>query len=277
MILAAGEGTRLRPLTERVPKALVTVGGRPLLDRVLESLARAGATRIIVNLHHHEDQLRTYLGREAPGSVEIALSPEPGGPYDTGGGLFAAAPLFRERTPFLLHNVDVLSAIPLGELMERHGAGESGGNAAPGADGEPSGRSRGEGELVASLAVQRRDARRSLLFDDEGLMGWENRGSDRAPEGVHRVREPRGEVARFSFTGIHVVEPRIFSLSERTGVFSIITLYLELAAQGHRIRPLDVSGHAWIDVGTPERLEEAERRKGEWEMTDLGVIEEEGK
>lgn len=93
-------------------------------------------------------------------------------------------------------------------------------------------------------------------------MGWENRGSDRAPEGVHRVREPRGAVRRLSFAGIHVVEPRIFALSQRRGTFSIITLYLELAATGFRILPVEVSEYFWIDVGTPERLAEAGRDRG---------------
>lgn len=252
MILAAGAGTRLRPVTDRIPKALVEVGGRPLLGLVMKRVAEAGATRIVVNTHHHEDQIRDYLRDHTLAGVEVVISSEPGGPYDTGGGLFAAAPLFREEGPFLLHNVDVLSNIPLDGLVEEHLAA----------------RARMEstdevGQLVASLAVQARDAKRRLLFDDLGLMGWENRGSDRAPEGSHHVREQVGDLRRWSFTGIHVVEPGIFGLSERTGTFSIITLYLELAAQGHMILPIDVSDHHWIDIGTPERLAEAERAAAE--------------
>ena len=248
MILAAGGGTRLRPLTDDVPKALVEVGGRPLLGWVMDRITGAGATRIIINTHHHQDQILAYLEQHATEGIEVAVSPEPDGPFDTGGGLFSAAPLFRERGPFILHNVDVLSTIPLGGLVARHttaGAGK----------GDPP---------VASLAVQTRESNRSLLFDDEGLLGWENRGSDRAPEGAHRARASIGEVRRFSFTGIHVVEPRIFDLSERKGTFSIITLYLELAAQGYVLQPIDVSDYAWLDVGTPERLNEAEGRVGEW-------------
>ena len=255
MILAAGLGTRLRPLTDHVPKALVEVRGRTLLDRVMERVVEAGATRIIVNLHHHEELVRAHLLENPPQGAEVLLSPEPGGPYDTGGGLFAARAHFRGGGPFLLHNVDILSWIPLGELVEGHRmAAETGGWG-----GEGVGTALAEGELVASLAVQRRPAQRRLLFDDLGLLGWENRGSDRAPEGVRRVREPVGEVQALSFTGIHVVEPGIFQLSPRTGTFSIITLYLDLAAQGFRIQPLDVSDHPWIDVGTFDRLEEAER------------------
>lgn len=249
MILAAGLGTRLRPLTDRIPKALVEVGGRPLLAHVLDRVVDAGARRIVVNTHHHEDQVRRFLEEHRgtkPGGdglpLEIAISPEPDGPYDTGGGLFAAQGLFRGRGPFLLHNVDVLSDIPLDELLEGHrAAAERFGDA-----------------LVASLAVQEREGNRKLLFDDRGLMGWENRGHDRIPDGLYTVRDPVSSLRRLAFTGIHVVEPRIFRSSERNGTFSIITLYLELAAQGKVIHPLGVTGARWMDVGTMERLQEAQ-------------------
>ena len=243
MILAAGAGTRLRPLTDRKPKALVEVGDRPLLAWVMHRLVETGVSRIIVNTHHHEDQIRAFLDTNVPAGVELALSPEPDGPYDTGGGLFAAAHLFREDRPFLLHNVDVLSRIPLQELLAVHSEA----------------RERSGQKLVATLAVQTRDADRQLLFDGLGLMGWENKGSDRAAHGSHQVRDPVGELTRWSFTGIHVVEPSVFSLSDRSGAFSIITLYLELAALGYVIAPGDVSGHDWIDVGTTARLSEANR------------------
>jgi len=247
MILAAGGGTRLRPLTDRVPKALVQVGGRPLLAWVMGRVAEAGATRIIVNTHHHHDQMRAFLEAHTPPGVELLLSPEPEGPYDTGGGLFRAAPLFLEATPFLLHNVDVLSSVPLRGLLEEHiRAG-----------------SLREGRVVASVAVQDREARRQLLFDDLGLMGWENRGSDRAPLGRQEMRKAVGPIRRRSFTGIHALEPTIFRLGRRTGTFSIVDLYLELAGEGWIIHPVDVSEEEWIDIGTPQRLQEARARYGE--------------
>jgi len=244
MILAAGAGTRLKPITDRTPKALVQVRGRPLLARVLDRLIDIGVTRIVVNTHHHEEQIRSFVRDNQQPGVEVVLSPEPDGPYDTGGGLLAAAPLLREDRPFLLHNVDVISTIPLDGLLARHQT-EFG---------------RWQQTIVASLAVQTRDADRRLLFDDLGLMGWEDSGSGRAVEGSRQVREPVGQVRKLSFTGIHVIDPKIFALSGRTGTFSIITLYLELAATGYRILPIDVSSHDWIDVGTPARLEEAEAR-----------------
>ena len=244
MILAAGAGSRLRPLTDELPKALVEVGGRPLLAWVMERLVEAGARRIMVNTHHFHDLIRAYLEAHAPQGVEVVLSPEPDGPYDTGGGLFGAAHLFRSREPFLLHNVDVLSTIPLRAVLEEH-MRES---------------LLTDRRVVASLAVQERDAERRLLFDDVGLMGWENRGSDRAPVGRQEVREPVGPVRPLSFTGIHAVDPSIFRLGRRTRTFSIVDLYLELAAQGWAIHAVDVSEAEWIDIGTPQRLQEARRR-----------------
>lgn len=246
MILAAGAGTRLRPLTDRVPKALVEVGGRPLLGWVMDRLVGAGVTHLIVNTHYHEEQIRTYLEVHAPPGVAITISAEPDGPYDTGGGLFAARPLFVEDAPFLLHNVDVLSRIPLEALLTEHQAAT-----------ETSGR-----RVVASLAVQARESERMLLFDDLGLMGWENGEASRASREWRSVRAPVGELTRRSFTGIHVVDPTLFSASDRKGSFSIITLYLELAARGHVISPIDVSDHEWIDVGTHEQLAKGGRTVG---------------
>lgn len=241
MILAAGLGTRLRPLTDSLPKALIAVRGRPLLAHVMDRLVATGVTRIIVNVCHHADQVRAFLERHAPPGVDVALSPEPDGPYDTGGGLLAAAPLFRKAETFLLHNVDVLSAIPLDGLLAAHRAA----------------RERSAGGLLASVAVQARDANRQLLFDAQGLMGWENRGTDGAVRESQRVREPVGPLRRWSFTGIHALEPAIFGLAVRTGRFSIIRWYLDLARRGYTVQPVDMSPYQWTDVGTPERLAKA--------------------
>jgi NDP-sugar pyrophosphorylase family protein len=242
MILAAGLGTRLAPLTDAVPKALIVVRGRPLLAHVMDRLVAAGVTRLIVNTSRHGDQITRYLKEHAPPGVEILLSPEPDGPYDTGGGFVAAAHLFRGDGPILLHAVDVLSRIPLEALLAEHRAARQ--------------RVEGRSRVVATLAVQNRPASRRLLFDDHGLMGWEHRGAG----GVRRVRE--SAVRDFAFAGIHVVEPEILGLAERTGVFPIVELYLDLAARGYRTLPADVSAHPWQDVGTPERLREAEA--GNW-------------
>lgn len=248
MILAAGLGARLAPLTDRMPKALIPVRGRPLLAHVVERLVAAGATRLIVNTSRHGEQVAQYLDAHEPPGVEIALSHEPDGPYDTGGGLLAAARLFRRDGPIVLHAVDVLSRIPLEGLLAKHGA-------AKGLLGD---------RLMATLAVQDRPAARRLLFDDFGLLGWERRalGAGGAVEESRRVRSPVGPVRDRAFAGIHVIEPALLDRIERTGVFPIRELYLDLAAQGFRIEPADVSAYPWLDVGTPERLCEAEA--GTW-------------
>ena len=245
MILAAGAGTRLRPLTDRMPKALVSVWGRPLLAHVLERIVAAGATRVVVNTCHHAEQIVAFLEGNTPPGVEIAVSHEPDGPYETGGGLLAAAPLFRRDGPILVHNVDVISRIPLERLLAEHLRE----------------RERAADRLVATVAVQDRGARRRLVFDAEGLMGWEERGSDGAVRDELRAREPRGPLGRWSFAGIHVVEPAVFDLPHPGGRFSVVTWYLDLAARGYRIVPMDVSTHEWFEVGTPERLAEVEARR----------------
>lgn len=248
MILAAGAGTRLAPLTERMPKALIPVRGRPLLAHVLDRLAAAGATRLVVNTCHHAERIAEYLAAHGPPRVEIALSHEPDGPYDTGGGLLAAARLFRREGPIMLHAVDVLSRIPLEGLLAEHRAA----------------RERLGDRVLATLAVQSRPSARRLVFDDLGLMGWERRGGVAGEVAVEsrRVREPVGAVRDRAFAGIHVVEPAILDHADRTGVFPIWELYLDLAERGFRVEPADVSAWEWLDVGTPERLREAEG--GSW-------------
>jgi len=217
------------------------VRGRPLLAHVMDRLVAAGATRLIVNTSRHGGQITRWLEEHPPG-VEVLISPEPDGPYDTGGGFLAAGRLFRRDGLILLHAVDVLSRIPLETLLARHRLA----------------RERPGNPVLGTLAVQDRPSSRRLLFDEQGLMGWENR----AAGGSRRVREPAGPVRDFAFAGIHVVEPEMLELAERTATFPIVELYLDLAARGYRIEPADISAHAWQDVGTPERLREAER--GSW-------------
>jgi len=201
----------------------------------------AGAHRLVVNTSVHGDQIADWLKKHTPAGAEIALSPEPDGPYDTGGGLAAAAHLFRAEGPIILHNVDVLSSIPLASLVSEHSAA----------------RSRLGEKLIATLAVQSRATKRRVLFDDAGLMGW----------GAERVRQPQGTPRDLAFSGIHVIEPALLkqpgignreSGIEQPRVFPIRDIYLDLAARGYVIRPADVSSHQWLDVGTPERLREAE-------------------
>ncbi len=234
MIFAAGLGTRLFPLTRDTPKALIEVGGTTLLERTVERLVDAGCDRIVVNVHHHAERVADALATMKCGA-EIVLSWEREEPLETGGGLKQAASLLRGDRPILIHNVDVISDLDLEALLMDH---------------EDSG-------AMATLAVNQRPASRLLLFDDRGLCGRQDRRSgvfewSRSPSAGHRW---------CAFTGVHVVAAEVPGLLPEGGAFSIIRSYLRLSAEGGWIRDRDVTGATWLDVGTPERLEEARRRK----------------
>jgi NDP-sugar pyrophosphorylase family protein len=235
MILAAGRGTRLAPLTEDTPKPLIEIGGRTLLDRVARRLVDAGADRLIVNVHGHAERIAAHLEALDLG-VEIAISREIEAPLETGGGVLHAAPLFRRAGPFLLHNSDIITEIDLSALLAAHS--DSG--------------------ALATLAVHERPTSRFLLFDADGLMGWENAATGRSAH----ARAVRGEVRRLAFAGVHAIDPRFLDLVEERGVFSIMDPYLRLAAAGERILPLDVTGVLWLEIGSPERLDAARRALG---------------
>ena len=233
MILAAGLGTRLRPLTDRTPKALIDVGGEPMLERIVRRLLAAGADRVIINTHHLGEQVVAYArSREAAWGVEVRISPEPDQPMETGGALLAAAGHFRGDAPFFLHNGDILTDLPLDALWAAHHA-----SAHP----------------LATLAVLERPTTRRLLFDTRGLLGRvdDTRGVDL------RVRPEVGPVLEIPFAGVHVISPRLLEMLSERGAFSILDPYLRLAAAGERILPFRVDGALWIDIGRPEQLEKA--------------------
>lgn len=232
MILAAGLGTRLRPITEQIPKALVEVGGIPMLTRVAARLVAAGATRLIVNVHHHPRQVIDFIDASGGFGVETVVSDESGDLLETGGALVKAAPLLRRDAPFFLHNVDVMTDIDLVAMYREHQAHNP----------------------LATLAVMRRDAKRYLLFDEEeNLCGFGN-----SETGLHReARPPVGQTQRLGFSGVHVLSPRILDLITETGAFSIIPMYMRLVAEGESIRAHRVDTSAWIDIGRPEHLEQA--------------------
>jgi NDP-sugar pyrophosphorylase family protein len=235
MILAAGLGTRLRPLTDHTPKALVEVGGEPMLERVAGRLISAGADRLIINTHHLGEQIEEYArARAAEWGVEVRISPEPERALETGGALVAAAEHFRRGAPFYLHNADILTDLPLEGLHAAHLF---------------------EGDPLATVAVMDRPTARRLLFDQEGLLGRvdERNGID------VRVRDAAGPVVALPFAGVHVISPRIFDLLTETGAFSILDPYLRLAAAGERILPYRVDGCLWLDIGRPEQLDQARR------------------
>ena len=232
MILAAGYGSRLRPLTDRIPKALVDVGGLPMLERTARRLIEAGADRLIVNVHHHADQVRAFLEDRDGFGVEVRISEEREGPLETGGGLARAAPHFRRDAPFFLHNVDIITGIDLGAMYAAHLAA---------------------GDALATLAVSGRPSKRLLRFDEDGLQAR----VDTRDGSVEEARPGRGPAVDRAFAGVHVVSPRIFDLLTEEGVYSILAPYLRLAGAGHRILPFEMGDALWLEIGDAGRLERA--------------------
>ena len=235
MIFAAGLGTRLRPLTSDVPKALVDIGGVPILEHVARRLVDAGADRLIINTHPHPDQIRSFVRDRDGFGVEVHFSHEPDAPLDTAGGLRHARGLFRADAPFFLHNCDVYSDIDLRALYDAHTAARDG--------------------RIASLAVLPPSAERYLIFDDAGLCGFSPRGGG---EPVH-VRPAVGAQVHRDFSGIHVCEPALLETLDDDTAPSIIMHYMKLSRGGSRIARHDALTAHWIDIGTHEKLDVARR------------------
>lgn len=224
-VLAAGLGTRLRPLTDDRPKALVEVEGTTLLERTIHRLEQAGIEHIVVNVHHFADMVVDFLeGHRWQATVEV--SDERALLLDTGGGLKHAAPLFSGKDDVLIHNVDILSDIDLEQVGLRH---------------------RDEGNL-ATLCVSRRSTKRLLDFAADGHL---LRRTD--PTAV-------SDAEHLAFSGISVVSPALFDLLPPcTAPYPIIDEYIRLSAAGHRIGSYLHDADRWLDVGKPETLEQAKQ------------------
>ena len=237
MVFAAGLGTRLRPLTNDRPKALVTTGSRTLLELTLLRLRSFGVDEAIVNVHHFANRIVDYLDANRNFGMRIEISHEDE-LLDTGGGLKKAAWFFLEGSgqkseAFLVHNVDVLSTIDLARMVRFHT----------------------EHNALATLAVQRRDSSRQLIFNEAGRLCGRRAGRDAEIEWA----VPARQFDPLAFSGIHVLSPRIFANMPEEGAFSIISAYLRLAAQGEDIRAFRADDSYWRDLGRPEDLAEAER------------------
>jgi len=241
MILAAGLGTRLRPLTETRPKALVQVGSRTLLEIALARLRSFGIHDVIVNVHHFAGMIVDYLKTNANFGMNIALSREEV-PLDTGGGLKQAAWFFREQPgalgePFILHNVDVLSTIDLRRMVQFHT----------------------EHRALATLAVQSRESSRYLLFDQQLRLC----GRRATPDDQAEIVRPSPQVEALAFSGIHIISPRLFAMMPGESVFSIIDCYLQAAAHGEEIVAFRADEYYWRDLGSPDNLLQAAKDLGQ--------------
>jgi NDP-sugar pyrophosphorylase family protein len=235
MILAAGLGTRLRPITDNRPKALVEVAGRTLLEITLARLRSFGIADVIVNTHHFAGMVREYLERNENFGMNVAISDEEV-LLDTGGGLKKAAYFFLEQSasseePFLLHNVDVISTIDLGQMLRFHT----------------------EHSALATLAVQDRKSSRHLLFQEDSELC----GRRSAPDSSVELVRPSQNVRALAFCGIHIISSRFLSMMTEEGAFSIITSYLRLAALGRKLLGFRADEYYWRDLGTPENVARA--------------------
>lgn len=236
MIFAAGLGTRLKPLTDHMPKALVPVAGRPMLEHVILKLKAAGFNELVINIHHFGEQILDFLRANQNFGLTIHISDERDCLLDTGGGIRKAEPFFRGNEPFLVHNVDILSDTDLKALYEYHR--QSGND--------------------ATLLASRRKTVRYLLFDDEKrLCGWINKDTlQTKPEGFAYNPDHHHE---YAFSGIHVISPSLFHyMDERwTGKFSIMDFYLQTCHEA-RIGGRLTDTLRLIDIGKPETLTQAE-------------------
>jgi mannose-1-phosphate guanylyltransferase len=220
MVLAAGLGTRLRPITNTHPKALVEVGGRTLLQITLSRLKEFGVRDVIVNVHHFADMVVDYLKANHNFGIHIEISREDV-LLDTGGGLKKAGWFFGTNPDdaFILHNADVISTIDLQRMLDSHR----------------------QNRPLATLAVQDRKTSRYLLFDQQGRL-------------CGRSPTPDANFQSLGFSGIHVISPRLLSMMPDEEIFSITTTYIDLAARGEKIMAFRADEYEWKDMGRPENI-----------------------
>ncbi len=234
MIFAAGKGTRLQPITNTIPKGLVTIGGKTMLEQVIGKLTGAGVTQIVVNVHHHAGKMKQFIKQLNYPGVQIHVSDEVDTLLDTGGGLIHAREWLQGEAPFIIYNVDVLCDIDLKALQAVHQ--QHGG--------------------LATLAVAARKTSRYLLVDDHHLLaGWMNINTG---EKILCRPQQNNNLRQMAFSGIHLVSPEIFELIDTTGSFAILPEYLRLARH-HNICCMEHDPAFWADIGTPDKLEAARR------------------
>lgn len=231
MIFAAGLGTRLRPITDALPKALVPIKGHPLLEIAILRLKAAGCRDIIVNIHHFGQQIIDFLQRNDHFGINIQVSDERDLLLDTGGGLKKAAWFLRDE-PFLLTNADAITNLDLHKFYQTHL----------------------KNDALATLAVRQRESSRYFLFNPTGqLCGWRNEKT-----GETRLSRAEDSLQHLCFSGIHAISPRIFDFfPEDQSVFSIIDTYLSTSAT-ERILAYPHDADIWMDVGKIPQLEQAE-------------------
>jgi len=230
MIFAAGLGTRLRPLTNNIPKALVPLNGITLLELAVRRLKYYGFNELIINVHHFGDKIIDFLAKNNNFDIEIQVSNEENELLDTGGGLKKASWFFH-NDPFLIVNADIVTSLNLAKIVEFHC----------------------ENSFLVTLAVQSRDSSRQIMFNEEYLLsGWKNHQT-----GEEIISRPSKKTEYFSFSGIHVVNPEIFKLMPAEEKFPIMPFYLKISSNN----PIGAYNHSddiWKDVGKLNAIEKTE-------------------
>ena len=234
MILAAGAGTRLKPLTDETPKALIPVGGTPMLEHVISKIKAAGFTHLIINIHHYGEQIIDFLSSQNNFGLTVDISDERNGLLDTGGGIKQASCYLNGDEPFLVHNVDIFSNVDLQAMRRSHIRSNA----------------------LATLLVNRRNSIRQLLFNNKALLcGWRNRATGEVKSFYPNFNP--SEYEEYAFSGIQMISPEIFHLMETwNGKFSIIDFYLSVCVQNPIHLYTEDNIHV-IDAGKPKGLEEA--------------------
>jgi NDP-sugar pyrophosphorylase family protein len=230
MILAAGLGTRLKPLTDSIPKALIKIKDKTLLGIAINNLIKNGFNNIIINVHHHSKRITQFI-EQNKFDAKITISDETDRLLDTGGGLKKTKWFFKDDSPFLVYNVDIISNIDLKKLYDFHTTSK----------------------VIGTLVVKKRESGRYLLFNSENILcGWRN-----AKSGETKLIRSDKLQHEFAFSGIQVLDPKIFSLMPDDNVFSLINLYLKVGSK-NIIRAFIDDESYWLDVGKPENLKSAD-------------------
>jgi len=231
IIFAAGNGTRLKPLTNNKPKALVEVNSVPLLEIVIQKLILSGVTEIIINVHYLANQIIEFLESKNNFGINIKISDETKKLLDTGGGLKKASWFFNSNEPFIVYNTDVINNIDLKQMMEFHISNKA----------------------IATLAVRKRISSRYFLFNDNNeLCGWKNNASNK-----EILIKQSTKFIELGFSGIHIINPRIFKFMPSKDRFSIVEIYLELAKK-YKIKGFEHNLSFWFDIGNLRKLNEAD-------------------
>ncbi len=229
MIFAAGLGTRLSPLTNNMPKALVPVAGQPLLWHAINHLYGYGIRHLVVNVHHFANQVIAYLAQHQWEGLQVFISDESDCLLDTGGGLVKALPLFKPEEPILVANADVFCNAPLDKMMAAHEKLNS----------------------SVTLMTMQRPSTRQLLFNGQGLLsGWVNHES-----GEERIARAGQTTHESAFCGFHIIEPSFLASLPQQGKFPIMDAYLGRASEVGIREFAMPPGHFWFDVGTLNKLE----------------------